>query len=426
MESKKHKLALISYYFPPVPAVGCVRNYNIAQKLSSVYNTKIITRSYPVDSESSFDIASLDVTRVYTLDEYFFKQKRKGNKKSSGTSIPSFLSRLTNSFPINFFLWEGGLFYILGALVRLFRFRPAIVYSSYSPFSDHYIAFLYKSFFPKTIWIADFRDLHIDPEVDNVILKKWQKGFDKTILKKANFIITVSKGLKEHLLSYNKKVMVVRNGLSDKLKEVSLSESIEEKLRNKFILTYTGLTYNGRRDPSLLFRALHQIIIENPKYNDKIRLVYAGSEGDVWQEIAQVEKVKDFVIDLKRIPYQSSLALQRYSHCNILLSWATKKQKGILTGKFYEYLQANKPIILLINGVKDQEFEEIMFELNAGIVGYDDKDLKKLKTFLLKLLHQWETKGNTQSNIDPNTLNKYRWDSLIISLNDAILQELKK
>jgi hypothetical protein len=54
------------------------------------------------------------------------------------------------------------------------------------------------------------------------------------------------------------------------------------------------------------------------------------------------------------------LELQHASHLNLLLSWNSPELMGIVTSKLFEYLQAQKPILALVNGSAEPELENLL------------------------------------------------------------------
>jgi len=108
---------------------------------------------------------------------------------------------------------------------------------------------------------------------------------------------------------------------------------------------------------------------------------------------------------------EAAKTIQQRSHINLLLSWASENQQGILTAKFYEYIAAQNPILLIIKGSKDVEFEKIFDELNAGLVVYDNAAFQKeVEDFILKNYQEWLEKGTITRSIKSEELQKYRWD----------------
>lgn len=125
----------------------------------------------------------------------------------------SWIRRAVDSFPLNIILGDGGFFtcsLVIGAL-RLWG-EISHLYSSFRPMSDHFLAYLLVQRFPFLIWIADFRDVPVDPLLQNV----WWPGFQHWILRKllgrAQYLTTVSEGLAQHLRThYGRPVQVILN-----------------------------------------------------------------------------------------------------------------------------------------------------------------------------------------------------------------------
>jgi len=75
--------------------------------------------------------------------------------------------------------------------------------------------------------------------------------------------------------------------------------------------------------------------------------------------------------------------------------------KGILTGKIFEYLQANRPIIAI--APTDGDLAEIIQATNSGIsIGFDDE--VKLKKSILELYNAYK---NANLVIDSKGVEQY-------------------
>ena len=421
---------ILAYFFPPFNAIGAIRLHAIAQQFSNkgcsvnIYSTKNALKCQPQE----LDLTGLKVNYKTTFDfksiQFLFKEKKKSKKtKSSSTNK---LFPFLNSFPFNLLIGEGGFVYILVVFFStVFKVKNGeVIFSSYSPYSDHFIAFLLKSIKPKVIWICDFRDLHINPEGEDKMIKflKFNRWVNKKIIAKADMVTTVSKGLSRHLEKLNSNVFVLRNGIHPELDKKMASSKRLKKASELFQLSYTGGLYKGRRDPSIIFKALKRLLDNGLIDKDKIELVYAGKDGGMWELLAEKCKVSELCTNKGMVSLDESLQIQKESNVNILLSWATKSQQGILTGKFYEYLLADRPIILLINGEKDIEFEEIFNKLQAGIISYNnEKYLAKVEKYILKNYISWMNEGINHNKINIDELEKYRWTNIF----DSFLIESK-
>ena len=409
----KKKLLLISYSFPPIKGIGSIRNYNVANQFEKHFQTKILSTKnrFKLPLEE-VDVKRFSIKYLFTLD--YKTLKGKTHLKEGGSSLQnrskkiSFINKLTESFPFNLFFGEGGLFYVLHGLyisVRLYKKGYQIIYSSFRPMADHYIAYLSKTFNKDRVWIADFRDLPYYDSLSNVYLfPKFQMYLLKKIISKADYVTTISEGLKSFFDAYNSNVIVLRNGIN-KLQEPIKAES---KL-DKFTITYTGSFYGEKRNPELLFKALSNLVLKSKIDSDKLNLVYAGKDSEIWENYAVSNNLNDAISIKGMITNQNAKILQQNTHINVLFSWATKKQKGILTGKFYEYLNAQKKLLVIINGEQDLEFEKIINGLNIGKVFYNN-EINNIEQFLFKKYKEWETSGEIESIVDKEKLMTYTWD----------------
>jgi len=95
---------------------------------------------------------------------------------------------------------------------------------------------------------------------------------------------------------------------------------------------------------------------------------------------------------------------------------ADVKEEGILTGKFYEYLQKNKRILSL--GDKDEEYNEICKNLkNVDILPYVTE---KIVEYLNRL-----KKEDLKETYDPN-IERFSWENLAKEFDDFITEKLKE
>jgi hypothetical protein len=146
--------------------------------------------------------------------------------------------------------------------------------------------------------------------------------------------------------------------------------------------------------------------------DQKIQISYAGTEKGIWHKWVDDFRLQKINTFHGIVSMQEAKLIQQKSHINLLLSWASENQQGILTANFYEYLAAQNPILLIIKGTKDFEFEKIFDELQAGMVAYDNDDFQKeVEDFILKYYHEWLEKGTITRSIKTSELQEYRWDN---------------
>ena len=346
--------------------MGSLRNYQQAQNRSRGFDAAhlITVREKPFLMEETFDLDFLIIHEVKHLDYRVVSGKltKEGdlndriNARRTGRST-GMLTRLLDSYPGNLVWGEGGIRYIRNALRtarRLVREQGIThVYSSFRPMADHFVAYRLKREFPQLVWIADFRDLPVDRHRRNVFRPDWQDRVYRKWFSRADELTTVSEGLKRRLLDYRDRVSVIRNAPRE------LFTPADPRLPDVFTLSYTGSLYPRWQDPTLLFAALRELIRSGQIPEKEIRLVYAGKDHRIWNGLVQAYGLEEISVVRGRVSLSESIRLQHESHVNVLFSWSGPHSGGVLTGKLAEYLGAGRPVLCLVNGVRDAEWEEL-------------------------------------------------------------------
>ena len=127
-------------------------------------------------------------------------------------------------------------------------------------------------------------------------------------------------------------------------------KSIDETNSPYFNINYTGQLYLGRSNLSPVFEVLKKLTNSNAVSKEKIRFEYAGNGYQLVYSMASKYGMEDILINHGVVNREKSLKIQKNSKILVLASWNTKKEKGILTGKFFEYMMMDKPIIAAISG----------------------------------------------------------------------------
>ena len=213
-------------------------------------------------------------------------------------------------------------------------------------------------------WIADLRDLWTQHHYPNhcFLRRIIEKRLELRTLEKANALVTVSRPLADDLghLHTHKPVYVITNGF-----DPEDACFVPPELTDKFTITYTGVLYDGKRDPSMLFQALRNLISDGVIDPERVEVRFFGSQ-DPWlfdeikgAGLEGVVKVFGFV------PRDQALQRQRESQLLLLLLWNNPKEKGVYTGKVFEYLAAGRPIIAL-GGPDESVVEDLLNETQTG------------------------------------------------------------
>ena len=413
----KKEILCLNYYFPPLRSTAVIRNYHIASTFAAYFDTVFVLTS---DNHKRFPTeeralpSNLELHDVYTLDyrRLLAGKKEDSHKPTTKKANPFFqwLLKVQKSYPFSLFLAEGNLIYIYGAyqkaksLIR--KGNVTTMYSSFGPYADHFVAYLLKKKFPDLRWIADYRDLQIEPIYKNVILTNYQKRIEKKILQRADLVTCISDGFTSQLEINGRPTKTILRGVALRALEVQYE---------KFTIAYTGSLYFDYRDPRALFEALVSLTEEKHIDKDDIQLIYAGRDGQRYGEWIEEFDLTPIFDNRNMVSQEEAKTIQNRSHLNLLLTSSSPELTGVLTGKIFEYFEALNPTLCLINGVYDPEFEALFSELNAGTVVYNPPISQgKMKSFILDKYKEWKSTHQVKSTLNQEIIkSKYGWESQI-------------
>ena len=118
-------------------------------------------------------------------------------------------------------------------------------------------------------------------------------------------------------------------------------EGLEYHRNERFRITHTG-TFFGHRDPRPFLTALAEV-------DGDVVARFVGGLRSADREFAEGLGLGDRVEEIEHVPRQSALELQRDSEALLLLlPEAGGRGKTVPSGKIYEYLAAERPILAAV------------------------------------------------------------------------------
>jgi hypothetical protein len=217
---------------------------------------------------------------------------------------------------------------------------PNAIWATYGPQGALKIASLMQKRYGIP-WIADFRDT---ARLLAKNLAGWYNASETRTCRNASAITTVSAELADELrLRHERPVEVVYNGFFPE--DVASSEN--DKQRNEtFVLVYTGTIDSRKQDATILFDALDQLLVNGHINPLDFAVRFAGTSQAALgpyrsRPSACLISIHDW------LPKAAVRQLRADAGALILLTCPT--QPGVLTGKVFEYLTANRPILAVPN-----------------------------------------------------------------------------
>jgi glycosyltransferase involved in cell wall biosynthesis len=248
--------------------------------------------------------------------------------------------------------------------------------------------------------IADLRDpwsdLYYNKDFNQLsFAKNKNKKLEEAVLKNADCVLTVSNSLKEEFAKTASRVEVITNGFDD---EVLENENVI--LDKKFTISYIGLLPK-QSNPKILFKVLKALCIENTSFKNDLQLNFIGDISDEVQTEISTNKLEENTNFVGYVSHKKAIKYQKKAQVLLLLIPDVKNNKGILTGKLFEYLTTKRPILAI--GPEKGDLSTILEETNAGIVVRFNNE-GKLSSEILKLYHQYKN-GNLK--VSSKNIKKY-------------------
>lgn len=274
-----------------------------------------------------------------------------------------------------------------------------IILSSSGPVTSHLIA-SYLSGRYNLPWIADFRDLwtlnHNYPY--SKLRKIREQELEIRTICSAKALTTVSSPLADKLSGFHKekKIYVIPNGFDPDT--VNTGSQVSEK----FAICYTGYIYKDHQDPKMLFEAIKQLLEESKIDREDIRIDFYGRDEGWLKDDTGKYGLNDIVNIHGIISRATSLQKQKQSQILLLLTWNDPRQRGIYSGKIFEYLAAKRPILAL--GLNESVASDLIKETNVGFFASNVRDVKDI---LLGWYLEYKSSGIVNYCGVQSEINKY-------------------
>ena len=400
------KVLIITYYWPPAGGSGVQRwlkfvkylqEFGIEPVVYTVDNGSYLKEDTSLLKEVPQNIAVLRQPIWDPTCLLFWKKKKQQEQGISNVSAGGLLSFIRG----NFFIPDPKVFWIQPSVNYLQKYidknHVDVLISTGPPHSMHLIAQkLHQKNNVK--WLADFRDpwsdLYYNKEFKQLLFaQNRNKKLETLVLKSADCILTVSSSLKEVFLESAKRVEVISNGFDDEMSAIP-----EIRLDGMFSISYIGLLPK-QSNPLILFKVLKELCDESIEFRKNLQLNFVG---DISEEVKTAIKTNDLELNtvfLGYVSHKRAILLQKCSQVLLLLIPNVENNKGIVTGKLFEYLAAKRPILAM--GPLDGDLATILEETNAGeVFAFDDHEKLKLEIKRLYRVYKEKTLFIASGNIE--------------------------
>lgn len=398
------KILIITYYWPPSGGSGVQRWLKFTKYLPEFGIQPIVytvdNGEYPAEDLSlEKDIhRDVKVIRQPIIEPYSIYKKFTGQKKDKKMSVgfisektkPSLTQQIAVFMRGNFFIPDARMLWIQPSVKFLREYlskNPVdLIITSGPPHTCHMIGLELKRILGLK-WIADFRDpwtgiyyfneLMLSPFAQHI-----HRQMEKNVLNKCDKIISVGETMKKDFEKMtNIPIEVITNGYDE---EDYQGNSFP--LTTKFTLSNIGLLPKGQNHPAL-WNAIGELIKENLNFKNQLEIRFVGHvDGHVKKSLDE-SGVTPYCNMIDYVNHEKVVEFQKSSQILLLNINRVPNAEYLLTGKLFEYLAAERPILCI--GPKQGDAAKIIDECEAGkVFEFDDKE--GIKNYLLERFRIYE------------------------------------
>jgi glycosyltransferase involved in cell wall biosynthesis len=339
------KVLLVTLYFPPAGGGGVQRPLKFATHLPELgIETHVLAPDDPKWIHRDDELPMPTLAWVHRV-KFIGPEGRRPAEELHGTMGLERYTRQASLVGRRLLLPDENVTYNLTAIpaaIRIVREEGIdVVITTSPPPSIHFIGAAVKRA-TGARWIADLRDSvvahpHRDSQKLSARVKeKGMQGVASLIARQADAIVGVSEAISEEMRAKSPSAPVVTIANGSDFEDFAGMEYTPST--DRFRITHAG-SFFGKRDPKPFLTALA-----------RVDGVVARFVGDF--RAADREWAAGIMDRIELVPYAShrrALELQRDSEALLLLiPDASGRGKGVLSGKVFEYLAAERPILAVV------------------------------------------------------------------------------
>ncbi len=401
------RVLIITYYWPPTGGSGVQRWLKMSKYLPQFgWQPVIYTPSNPEralvddsllnDVPAEAEILTSRIIEPYSLFRMFIGKRR--HKTSLGAAAVNPINgEKGKSLKMKLSLWARANLFIPDP--RYLWIRPSVrfllkylkehpvdaIVSTGPPHSMHLIA---RELHRKTgiKWIADFRDpwtkifyfKHLPLTASNY---RKHLRLEKSVFLEADEVVTVTSVIQKDIQDVlpdevsKRKVHLIENGYD----EADFATEVQRD--EKFTLLHTGV-FSAEGNPLKLWKVLKTLCDRDEVFASDMRIELIGKcDKEIVLSIVKAG-LEDYLTVKGYQPHHEVNKRQKAAHVLLLPLRTEPESAGILTGKFFEYIAARRPIVAF--GPHLSALEDALTETDMGKI-FDWEEEQSLEAYIMIL-----------------------------------------
>lgn len=397
---------IITYYWPPSGGAGVQRWLKFVKYLRLFNWEPIIfcpeNPEYPeLDESLEKDVPpGIKILKFPVWEPYSAYKIFSGHKKEEKINAAFLTEHKKNKILEGIAVWIRGNLFIPDA--RKFWILPSVKFllnflannkvdalvSTGPPHSTHLIAqaLSRKMNIP---WLADFRDpwTHIDFYRELKLTRyadHRHQILERRVLENASAVSVISHPMADDFNQIiPRKYDVITNGFDHEDTAIPDIVSRDEK----FSIAHIG-TLVRTRNPVALWTALRELLDENENFRKDLEIKLVGKVDYSVRASITGFGLDGYLRKIDYLPHDEVVRVQQQSQVLLLIINNTPNAGMILTGKFFEYLAAGRPVLCI--GPENGEAARILNDTRAGLIA-DHGDKETLKKHLFHFYSRYLT-----------------------------------
>lgn len=387
------RILIIATFFPPLNSIASLRPYSWAKCWSKAgHDVTVLTMQKPPHPATDLNLPNTGFRIVEVPQPRFLQAwKKEYQETRHGERKPSFIkSGLIRLY--NWLRYKRGLFHscrmpdfadfwIRRASKVAEEIGPwDLVVSTAGPYAVHIIAEKLKKRGIAKRWIADYRDNwsdnHIYPGlfpfswIESILEKKLMRSADAIAATSAPFAAKM-----QSRYDCKARVQVIENGFDPddfaSLPAVSIFSN-----DGKFRIVYTGTIYPGKQDPASFFQAVSEL---SQEHREKLEILFVGHQLEHLSDLIRRYGIEPCVRILGFVRREEALRMQRDAHLLLFIVWKDLSERGVYSGKIYEYLFSGTKIMAMgAEGMDDSQ--KLIVESGTGVALHHVSEMKNFLT----------------------------------------------
>ena len=405
------KVLIITYYWPPSGGSGVQRWLKFVKYFRNFGIEPIVLTVAPefaalpnLDESLEHEIpAGIEIHKTRAKSPFgFYRKIKKGaipNSGFAGEGKASFFDNLFRFIRGNFFIpdarigWNKFALEKARELIHLHAIDTII--TSSPPHSTQLIGLQLKKEF-KLKWLADLRDPWTEIYYNKLLFRtNWAKRIDyryeQACLQNADTLIVVSEDIKQRFGEKREtileKIHVIPNGFD---------EEDFSKVQTKNDAEVKYISYVGNLGLQYPVDGFLETFAEIIKKENNWKLYFVGNCHKGIKTIVDKLNLTDSVEFVPYVNHSEAIDFMIKARILLLIIPEIENNKGILTGKLFEYLATGNPILNI--GPKDGDAAAILKE-NAVSVTLNPTEKQEIANFIF----------NSAPNNTPGNLSEHKF-----------------